>query len=452
MKTILKMHPDFPSKLRDIGSVPLTRRWPTAIVALLSCFVCVTTASGQFTDARSIWQRPITSVTPSNGQALCYNSSTGTIEWATSCLNAGPAGATGATGPAGAAGAAGATGATGPAGPSLVAVTGNALIGDGSGNAIGSVGTASNCVHVDGSNGTCGSGGGSAQYTAVAFSSTPAWTVTSTIATYFTMEGANVLTGAIAPIFSGATAGQTVGVTLCQDGTGGHPVTWPAAFVGFPVISTTANTAAASSCVSAAGLFDGTNLNLVGNPVFTGLPSGANFYGSTSGYAVLKAPAVASNNTATLPGTTGTLVGTGDSAVVTAGMMAAIPKTRGIPFTIGDPSNTSALTVAATTTAYITMPIACTITAYNLLIDAGTITVKFWKIATGTAIPTSSNSINTSGVGIATGTAIHCINSSGNCNIADFTTTTVSANDIMAMNVTAVATAKVVNGVLECVQ
>ncbi len=117
--------------------------------------------------------------------------------------------------------------------------------------------------------------------------------------------------------------------------------------------------------------------------------------------------------------------------------------THGIPFTIGDPAG-STLTVATTTTDYFTVPAACTISAYNLVIDAGTITVKFWKIATGTAIPTSSNSISTSGVSISSGTANH------STTLSDFTTTTVTANDIMAMNVTAVTTAKYVQGVLQC--
>ena len=120
-------------------------------------------------------------------------------------------------------------------------------------------------------------------------------------------------------------------------------------------------------------------------------------------------------------------------------------KARGIAFSIGDPGG-SALAAASTTTAYVTVPFACTISAWNLLVDAGTITVKFWKVATGTAIPTSANSINTSGVAISSGTAIH------STTLTDFTTTTVTANDIMAMNVTAVATAKYVAGVLECDQ
>ncbi len=117
---------------------------------------------------------------------------------------------------------------------------------------------------------------------------------------------------------------------------------------------------------------------------------------------------------------------------------------RAISFTIGDPGGT-AFTAGTTVTDYITVPIACTITAYNLvLLPSGTITVKFWKIATGTAVPTSANSINTSGVGISSGTAIH------STTLSDFTSTTVTANDIMAMNVTASATASYVNGVLQC--
>lgn len=131
------------------------------------------------------------------------------------------------------------------------------------------------------------------------------------------------------------------------------------------------------------------------------------------------------------------------SGSATLAQLPAEDKKRGIVFEIGDPAG-STLTVASTTTSYVTVPFACTISAYNLAIDAGTITVKFWKVATGTAIPTSSNSINTSGVGISSGTAIH------STTVSDFTTTTVTANDILAMNVTAVATAKYVSGTLQC--
>jgi len=136
---------------------------------------------------------------------------------------------------------------------------------------------------------------------------------------------------------------------------------------------------------------------------------------------------------------------TTSSCAASASQIPATIRTRGLVFSYGDPAG-SALTVAGTTTDYITVPFACTISAYNLLIDGGTITVKFWKIATGTAIPTSANSINTSGVSISSGTAIH------STTVTDFTTTSVAANDIMAMNVTAVSTAKFISATLECDQ
>lgn len=137
---------------------------------------------------------------------------------------------------------------------------------------------------------------------------------------------------------------------------------------------------------------------------------------------------------------------TGDvttSAGAVATTLGASYKIRGLVFVIGDPAG-SALSAASTTTAYMTVPFACTIAAYNLAVDAGTITVKFWKVATGVAIPTVGNVINTSGVAISANTAIH------STTVTDFTTTTVAANDIMAMNVTAVATAKYVSATLQC--
>jgi len=116
---------------------------------------------------------------------------------------------------------------------------------------------------------------------------------------------------------------------------------------------------------------------------------------------------------------------------------------RAIPFTI---YNSAGLASGTTSASYdiVTVPFACTISAYNLAIDAGTITVKFWKVATGTAIPTSSNSISTSGVSISSGTAIH------STTVTDFTSTSVAANDIMVMDITAVTSATIVNGALQC--
>lgn len=82
---------------------------------------------------------------------------------------------------------------------------------------------------------------------------------------------------------------------------------------------------------------------------------------------------------------------------------------------------------------FFTCPYAATITGWNIVVDTGTVTVKVWKIATGTAKPTIANVINTNGVALSTGTAIH------STTLTDFTTTAVAANDIFAFDITAVS-------------
>lgn len=84
---------------------------------------------------------------------------------------------------------------------------------------------------------------------------------------------------------------------------------------------------------------------------------------------------------------------------------------------------------------FVQVPYSGTITAWAIGVDAGTATMKAWKVAAGTAVPTSSNSINTSGVAISSGTYIR------STTVTDFTTTTVTANDIFAFNIETVATA-----------
>lgn len=74
-----------------------------------------------------------------------------------------------------------------------------------------------------------------------------------------------------------------------------------------------------------------------------------------------------------------------------------------------------------------------TITGWVLLTDTGVATVRVWKVAAGTASPTVSNNINTSGLSLVTGTAI--ISST----VSDFTTTAVAAYDLFAFEVTALS-------------
>lgn len=95
-------------------------------------------------------------------------------------------------------------------------------------------------------------------------------------------------------------------------------------------------------------------------------------------------------------------------------------------------------------TVYTTIPYACTISAYNIVADTGTATIKFWRLATGTAIPTVSNTISSSGISLSSNTAIH------STTVSDFTSLAIAANDIIGINLFAVATATFVNVVIEC--
>jgi hypothetical protein len=117
-------------------------------------------------------------------------------------------------------------------------------------------------------------------------------------------------------------------------------------------------------------------------------------------------------------------------------------KPRSIAFQYGTPGGTS---ITAGIMGYLTVPYACTITGWQIQADAGTATIKFLKVAAGTSIPTLlSNSINTSGVSLSTNTVIQ------STTLTDFTTTTVTAGDILAADLITVATAGYVSGQLTC--
>jgi hypothetical protein len=83
------------------------------------------------------------------------------------------------------------------------------------------------------------------------------------------------------------------------------------------------------------------------------------------------------------------------------------------------------------------------IAAYTITVDTGTCTIKTWKKATGTAIPTVSDVISTSGVAISTGTVVR------SATVSDFTSTTVTANDLFIFTVTAVSGATKISFTLE---
>jgi hypothetical protein len=98
-------------------------------------------------------------------------------------------------------------------------------------------------------------------------------------------------------------------------------------------------------------------------------------------------------------------------------------------------------------TLYLRVPFACTIVDWSIgSTTAETVTVKFWKVASGTALPTVSNVISTAGVSLSTGTAVK------STTVTDFTTTAVAADDWLAATLTAVTASQFVNATLGCRQ
>jgi hypothetical protein len=130
--------------------------------------------------------------------------------------------------------------------------------------------------------------------------------------------------------------------------------------------------------------------------------------------------------------------GTGSSAqpptlsnapALSAANMTGYPTVRSIPFAAG---TTGGSTLSTGPLGYFWVPIGCTITGWSISVDTGTATVKTMKVANGTANPTiGSNSISTSGESISTGTFI------SSSTVSDFTTTTITAGDIVGAQLTA---------------
>lgn len=122
---------------------------------------------------------------------------------------------------------------------------------------------------------------------------------------------------------------------------------------------------------------------------------------------------------------------------------------RGISLTVGDPGAAAAVTQNQLGD-YVTIPFACTLAAYNLIIDTAdaTVTVEFLHAATGTAKP--STTLNTSGIGVPSGTAVH---SATMTDFSQSTGTAITKDDMLAIRVKSTGnTAKFVNATLQCDQ
>jgi len=130
------------------------------------------------------------------------------------------------------------------------------------------------------------------------------------------------------------------------------------------------------------------------------------------------------------------------SGAATAGQIPANLRARAIGSTFS--GGGVAMTVGLVN--YFTVPFACTISTWSMTVDTGSATIDVWKTATGTAIPTASNTITASATpAISSGTAHHSTTLTG-------WTTAVSANDIIAFQIKAVSGATLASLILECDQ
>ena len=104
----------------------------------------------------------------------------------------------------------------------------------------------------------------------------------------------------------------------------------------------------------------------------------------------------------------------------------------------------SALTTAAV--AYVVVRFGCTITGYSVWADTGTIDFDVWKIASGTALPTVSNTIISGSNYLAL--ASNTVNIS--TSTSSLTTTTSTADDIYGFKIHAVSSATKAGVQLRC--
>ena len=141
--------------------------------------------------------------------------------------------------------------------------------------------------------------------------------------------------------------------------------------------------------------------------------------------------------------------GTGISGAATVSLggtytPAVTANTRARAVGAGFDGGGSALTSGSTATAYFFVPFACTISEWAATVDTGTITFDVWKIASGTAIPTVTNTITASALpAISSGSAKASTTLTG-------WTTTVTAYDIFGVNINTVASATKASLILEC--
>lgn len=125
--------------------------------------------------------------------------------------------------------------------------------------------------------------------------------------------------------------------------------------------------------------------------------------------------------------TSGVWASTGtDRRVNSRGRPAGNLIVRGATFT-----NSGGVLVAGAVT-YTTSPVSCTIVSFDAWVDTGTATFDIWKKATATTLPTISNTILSSYIGVVSG------ENNDSTTLSAFTTTAVAAKDIFGFKLQAI--------------
>lgn len=288
--------------------------------------------------------------------------------------------------------------------------------------------------------------------------------VDSTHATWQTLSGGgNALTSNPLSQFAATTSAQFAGVISDETGTGLVVLNNAPTFIG-PILGTPASgnlsncTAFPAASLSGALPFVENAQTGTTYTVLSGDQGKAVTLSNASAIAVTLPQATGSfavgysvtiqnlgAGTATITPTTSTINGVA-TLVLTTGAWATIisdgtnyqaligsstnQRTVGLPFNIGDGAN--ALSTNAQSFPLV-VPFACTITGWSIAASPGTCTVKFCKKASGAAVPTISDSINTSGVALASGTLAE------STTVSDFTSVAVAAGDVIIAIATTVA-------------
>ncbi len=255
-----------------------------------------------------------------------------------------------------------------------------------------------------------------------------------------TGAGANIADG-VRNVIIGATSDvpptQTgsSGITLLGYSTGNeNPSSFNATAIGFGARVSADNTAVIGNSTVTdlyAGSESGNSIIHAAGAQFNGLtPNGIIIATGSNGTLAVATPTSTPTPTATFtPTATPTATATATATPTPSATATAFPQGFTAHFSRGG----AALQVNDVTLTPWTTKYPGTITGFIISADQGTCTLKVWKKATGTAIPTIANVINTSGVSLATGTHID------STTVTDFTTTTVSIGDQFMAQITAVS-------------